>query len=267
MAQTRVLVVGAHPDDAEIKAGGLAARHAARGNVVQFVSVTDGSAGHHWLDRPDIAPRRREEATAAADVLGAESVLLGIPDGQLRPKLRYRRALIRLVREFDPDLLLTHRPNDYHPDHRYTAQLVQDATYMVRVPNVCSETPPLDADPVICYLSDDFEKPSSFQPDVVVAIDDVVNRKLDALHEHASQVYEWLPWTEDKLAEVPEGEDARREWLAEMWGPRFREVADRFRDDLVERYGEAGHDVEYAEAFEACEYGAPLPADASTLFP
>lgn len=267
MSETRVLVVGAHPDDAEIKAGGLAARHADRGNTVRFASVTDGSAGHHELDREDVADRRRTEADRAATVLGAEAETLGVPDGELRPTLDTRERVVRLVRRFDPDLLLTHRPNDYHPDHRYTSRLVQDAAYVVRVPNVCPDTDPLDSDPVICYLSDTFEKPRPFEPDAVVAIDDVLDRKLDALHEHASQVYEWLPWTEDALDSVPEGEPARREWLAEVWGERFRAVADRHRDALVERYGERGREVAYAEAFEACEYGSSLPADHDHLFP
>lgn len=263
----RVLVIGAHPDDAEIKAGGLAAHHVAAGNAVTFVSLTDGSAGHHELGRDALARRRAAEAEAAATVLGIENRVLDIPDGELRPTLESRQRVIRLLRTVRPDLVLTHRPWDYHPDHRSAARLVQDATYLVRVPNVCPDVAPLDREPVVGYLADRIASPRPFAPDVIVAIDDVLERKLDALHEHASQVYEWLPAMEDAQRSVPEPDEERRAWLADVWGRRFRAVADRHRDALVARYGDAGRSVSHAEAFEHCPYGRSLPDDPTPLFP
>jgi len=265
-----VMVVGAHPDDADLKAGGLAARHAAAGHDVRFVSMTDGSGGHHELAGAELACRRRREAAAAAEAAGIDYRVLDHPDGALEPTLSAREDLIRRIRRFAPDLLLTHRPNDYHPDHRYASTLVRDSAYMVRVPNVCSETPPLAEDPVIAYLSDEFQRPYPFSPDVVVSIDDTAGTKLDMLDCHASQTYEWLPWMEDRLDAVPPADDAaaRRSFLEETYLSRSADVADRSRERLIERHGDAGHDVEYAEAFEVSEYGAALTDDRRPeLFP
>lgn len=263
-----VLVFGAHPDDCDIKAGGVAAKHADAGHNVRFVSVTNGDAGHHEIGGVELARRRREEAAAAAEVLGIEYEIMDHHDGELEPTLERRKKFIRMIRNYEPDLILTHRPNDYHPDHRYTSRLVQDSAYMVTVPNICTGTDALDYNPVIAYLSDDFQKPYPFDPDVVVAIDDVIDRKTEALHQHESQVYEWLPYNMGRTDEVPESEAGRKEWIREEWMERSADVADRYRDLLVERYGEAGEDVRYAEAFEGCEYGSPLTDENSEeLFP
>ncbi len=133
----RLLVIGAHPDDADIGAGGLAVIFRRLGHVVKFVSVTNGAVGHHQMSGQPLVARRRAEAQAAGEIIGAEYEVWDYPDGQLLPTLEARKQVIRLIRQFSPDLLLTHRPNDYHPDHRYTSQLVQDAAYLVTVPNIC----------------------------------------------------------------------------------------------------------------------------------
>lgn len=269
---SRLLVVGAHPDDADIHAGGFACTAAAAGHDVKFVSMTDGRSGHHEQAGDELSRRRRNEAAAAADVVGAEYDVLGIRDGELRPTLENRETVIRLIREYEPDVVLTHRTNDYHPDHRYTSQLVRDAAYMVMVPNVHPDVPALEYNPVFAYLLDGFERPYPFDPDVIVPIDDeMVDRKYDALDRHESQMYEWLPYTEGILGSVPTDPDDRREWLAtdSIGGlEEMRNTADRFRDLLVDRYGEArGREVEYAEGFEISEYGGDLtPALLEDLF-
>ena len=267
--QINVLVFGAHPDDCDIKAGGVAALYVQQGHRVKFISVTNGDAGHHEMGGAPLAQRRNEEAQAAAGVIGIEYELLDNHDGELMPTLENRYKVIRAIREFHPDLIMTHRPNDYHPDHRYTSTLVQDAAYMVTVPNICALTPHLNKNPVIAYLSDGFMKPSPFTPDVVVGIDAVVEQKIDMLHCHVSQFYEWLPYNGGTLDTVPTGESARRAWLAERLLNRFRDVAERHRDVLIARYGEeGGAQIEYAEAFEGCEYGSALTADnIPILFP
>ena len=267
--QINVLVFGAHPDDCDIKAGGVAALYTQQGHRVKFISVTNGDAGHHEMGGASLAQRRNEEAQAAAEVVGIEYELLDNHDGELMPTLENRYKIIRAIREFRPDLIMTHRPNDYHPDHRYTSTLVQDAAYMVTVPNICALTPHLDNNPVIAYLSDGFMKPYPFTPDVVVGIDTVIEQKIDMLHCHVSQFYEWLPYNGGTLDTVPIGESPRRAWLAERLLKRFGDVAERHRDVLIARYGEeVGAQINYAEAFEGCEYGSALTADnIPTLFP
>lgn len=262
----RLLVVGPHPDDCSIKAGGIAATYVDHGHEVTFLSVTDGSAGHHELDREETAARRRREVDAVADTLGVNYEVFDIRDGELRPTLENRHRLLRFVRGVDPDLVLGPRPNDYHPDHRYCAQLVRDAAYMLIVPNVCPDTPPLDSMPVIGYVADHFRKPQPFDPDVVLDVTPVVERKLDALHCHESQMYEWLPYTTGNLDDVPEGDDERREWLASdgvehLTTATEMNIASRYPDALRRRYGEEGAGVEHAEAVEVSEYGAQPSED------
>jgi LmbE family N-acetylglucosaminyl deacetylase len=265
----RLLILGAHPDDADFAAGGLATLYRRAGHVVCMVSLTNGDAGHHVLAGPELARRRKAEAAAAGAVIGAAYDVLDNHDGQLLPTLDNRLQIIRLIRSFRPDLVLTHRPNDYHPDHRYTSQLVQDAAYMVTVPAVAPDTPHLPRDPVIAYLPDDFQKPYPFQPAVVVDVGPVFEQIVAMLDCHRSQFYEWLPYNRGEADQVPAGDAERRQWLAGLVRPRLRARADRYRDLLLRTYGpERGARVEVAEAFEACEYGAPLDdAARRRLFP
>lgn len=265
MSQTApaLLVFGAHPDDCEFSAGGLAALYAERGGRVCFVSVTNGDAGHQTLGGATLARIRRDEARASAAVTGIESRVLDNHDGELLPTLEHRREIIAIIRAFKPDLVLTPRPNDYHPDHRYTSILVQDAAYMVTVPNICAFTDHLPSDPVIMYVSDHFQKPYPFSPDVVVNIDNVIDKKIEMLHCHASQMYEWLPYNGGYLAQVPDDPNDRKSWLQTRLEPRLAAIANRFRDQLIVGYGEEhGARIRFAEAFEACEYGAPLTGEA-----
>jgi N-acetylglucosamine malate deacetylase 1 len=265
----RVLIFGAHPDDPDFSAGGTAARYARQGHTVKLVSLTNGDAGHHQQGGAPLAWRRRQEAADAGAALGVEYITLDIHDGALLPTLENRYLVIAQIRSFRPDLIMVHRPNDYHPDHRYTSQLVQDASYMVTVPNVVSHVPHLQAMPVIVYTWDNFQRPYRFQPDVIVPIDETIEQKLNALHCHTSQMYEWLPYNGGYLAEVPADPVQRRAWLGERYGARLQRIADLYRTLLIERYGEErGQAIRYVEAFEACEYGSPLSAEnRDTLFP
>lgn len=264
-----ILIIGAHPDDPDYSAGGTAALYARQGHRVKMVSLTNGDAGHHEQGGAPLAWRRRQEAAAAGAALGVEYITLDIHDGALLPTLENRNLVIATIREFQPDLITVHRPNDYHPDHRYASQLVQDASYMVTVPNVVSHVPHLRTMPVIAHTWDHFQKPYPFQADVVVAIDEVVEAKVDALHCHTSQMYEWLPYNGRYLDQVPADLGARRAWLRQRQDARLRRVAELYRAKLGELYGTArGNQVQYAEAFEACEYGSPLTSEnLHTLFP
>ena len=259
----RLLIIGAHPDDADYAAGGTAALYRAYGHVVRMVSLTNGDAGHHERAGPDLAKRRLAEATAAGAVIGATYDLFPNHDGELLPTLENRAQVIRLIRSFDPDLILTHRPNDYHPDHRYTSQLVQDAAYMVTVPAVVPGVRHLAKNPVIAYLPDNFQKPYPLEPAITVDVGPVLDKVVSMLCCHVSQFFEWLPYNAGVLDEVPPGAAERRQWLEQQVRVRLKQQADRFRKLLVLQYGEDhGPRIEVAEAFEGCEYGSPLDAAA-----
>lgn len=263
----RIIVIGAHPDDCEYYFGGTAAKFAASGHQVKFVSMTNGDAGHHRLSGSELVDRRCAESAEAARRLGiVSSIVLDHHDGELECTLKGRRQIIRLIREWQADLVFTHRPNDYHPDHRYTGLMVQDAAYMVLVPNICRDTPVLRQNPIFLYLEDDFQKPNPFVPDITVAIDDVWQTKIASLDAHTSQFYEWLPWCDWGEESVPENEEERRNWLS---GKIRRPLGDAVRGSLEQRYGtEPASHVTHAEAFELCEYGThPAHEALDRMFP
>lgn len=267
--QLRVLVFGAHPDDPE-KSGGTMAKYVALGHKVQLVSLTNGNAGHQSMGGGPLAWRRYKETQCAGAAIGAEYLVLDNNDGELMPTLENRREVIRLIREFRPDLIFTPRPDDYHPDHRNTGLLVRDAAYMVTVPNIVPATPHLDKNPVIMYMSDRFTKPNPFEADVVVDIGDTLDKKINMYHCHTSQMYEWLPYNQGQLDQVPKGDAERREWMASgRLRPESERTANRYRNKLVELYGtDKGSKVKYAEAFETSEYGSPLTKEnLKVLFP
>ncbi|NUN03182.1 MAG: PIG-L family deacetylase [Bryobacteraceae bacterium] len=263
----RVIAIGAHPDDCDLGAGGLAAKFAEMGHAFKFLSVTNGDAGHQEMGGGALAKRRRAEAAEAGRRLGIEYELLDNHDGELLPALDVRLDIIRRIRSWNADVVIAPRPNDYHPDHRYTGVLVQDAAYMVVVPNVAPDTPPLRKNPVFLYFQDHFQKPAPFRPDIAVAIDDVYAKKVDALDAHVSQFYEWLPWVDGRLDEVPKDPVERKKWLFNQ--RQRREITPAIRQSLIKWYGEQkGRQVRHAEAFEICEYGKqPDEREIRRLFP
>jgi N-acetylglucosamine malate deacetylase 1 len=258
----RVLVIGAHPDDCEFRVGGLAAKYRKLGHDVKFVSATNGDTGHYEIGAAQLAKRRNNETKSACAMLGIENEVLDIHNNGLEADIATREIFIRVIREYRPDIIITHRLNDYHPDHRRTSMLVQDSSYAIRIPNVCPLTPFLTYTPVILYMQDSFQKPTPFTPDVVVDIDDVIDTKVQMLNFHESQVYEWLPWMDGVLDQVPADKEERIKWLKERLFLREGYVAGRFLDKLSELYGE-GHakDIICAEAFELSEYGAKMPKE------
>jgi len=262
----RIIAFGAHPDDCDIRAGGTAARWAAMGHKVRFVAVTNGDAGHHEEGGGQLAMRRRAEAIEAGRRIGVDYVVLDNHDGELVPSLDVRQQIIRQIREWNADLVLAPRPNDYHPDHRYTGVLLQDAAFMVTVPNIVTEVPALKKNPVFLYFEDGFQKPAPFRPDIAVSIDETVDKKVDMLDAHVSQVYEWLPWHAGVLDQVPTDPAARKAWLKTT---RMRPPSPAVREALVKWYGaDAAPKVQVAEAFEICEYGTrPDEAMLRRLFP
>lgn len=265
----RIIAFGAHPDDCELKVGGVAAKWAALGHKVKFVSVTNGDIGHFEMAGGPLAQRRTAEVEEAAKVLGIETQVLDHHDGELLPTLEIRKELIRIIRDWQADVVITHRPNDYHPDHRYTSILVQDGAYMVTVPFICPDTPPLKKNPVYLYMWDRFEKPYRFKPDVVVAIDEVIETKLEALSRITSQFLEWSPWMSGYLSAVPEDPEEAKAWLIDRFRMYLKGPVPSLRDALATWYGaDKAESIEYVEAFEVCEYGRqPSEKELRTLFP
>jgi LmbE family N-acetylglucosaminyl deacetylase len=269
-APLNIICFGAHPDDCELQAGGVATMWASKGHRVKFVSVTNGDIGH-WREAGGPLARRRKAEVAAADkALGVTSEVLDVHDGELLPTLENRRAIARLIRDWNADIVMSHRPNDYHPDHRYTGVLVQDVAYMVAVPFFAPDTPPLKKNPVFLFYADNFQKPTPFQPDVAVAIDTVMDKKLDALMLIESQFYEGGALGNAEMVPTDPAKIEERRRLARTGlGGRNRANSQKFRGLLGEWYGkEPAEKVQYTEAFEVCEYGRkPSKEELRKLFP
>ena len=268
----RIICFGAHPDDCEIAAGGTAAKWAAAGHHVKLVSCTNGDIGHWSTAGGPLALRRSAEVQQCARILGTTSEVLDIHDGELMVTMDNRRTICRLIREWNADIVMSHRPNDYHPDHRYVGVLVMDAAYMVTVPFFCPETPRLTKNPVFLFYQDGFVRPNPFTADIVVPIDDVAEKKFAAVEALASQFYEG--GCDGSAALVPKPEDAaavaaRKKAVRDEWDKEFSSATVKYRAKLNEQLGEdAARSVHYAEAFEICEYGRQLTkAETQQLFP
>jgi len=266
----RIICFGAHPDDAEFKAGGSGILWAREGHHVKLVSVTNGDIGHWQMAGGALAQRRTAESHEAAKILGTTAEVLDIHDGELLPTLENRQRIVRLIRNWKADIVISHRPWDYHPDHRYVGVLVQDAAYMVTVPFFCPDTPPLTKNPVFLYSSDRFQKPYPFVADIAVAVDDVLDQKTLAISKLESQVFEGGANGSQALVDsVPADPEGRLAWIRQRWSQRQASEADAHREALIRWYGaERGKAVKYAEAFEICEYGRrPTPDEIRKLFP
>jgi N-acetylglucosamine malate deacetylase 1 len=266
----RIICFGAHPDDSEIGASGTAALWAAKGHLVKLVAVTNGDIGHFSEAGGGLARRRKVEVERAAKLMGYTVEVLDNHDGELLPTLENRKKITKLIREWQADMVISHRPNDYHPDHRYTGVLVQDAAYMVTVPNFAPDIPFLRNNPIFLYYSDRFDKPNPFTADVIVDVGPVMEKKLDGLLGMVSQFYEGgANGSEELLNKNPEFVKRRWQVVRDRFVNRQRDVANKYRKQLEEWYGkERAAKIEYAEAFEICEYGRrPDKAELKRLFP
>ena len=269
----KILMIGAHQDDNEFRCGGITAILKAKGHDVRFLSMCNGSGGHHIMTTEETVTRRAGESAQVAKLLGIQYDVWDINDCSLVPSLENRRKLIRYIREYSPDVIITHRENDYHADHRAVGVLVQDASYMLIVPHECPDTPAMTDTPVILYYEDNFQNPP-FEMVGIIENDDVIDIKLKIADINVSQVYEWLPFTLHQ--EVPESKEERFEWLKGLnitddttdeeimaatrgYAVRFAKTAARFRKELIQKYGEEkGKKIRYAEAFGLSPYGGKL---------
>lgn len=276
----KILMIGAHQDDNEFRCGALAHKYVQMGYDVRFLSMCNGCGGHHIMTPKETSERRYKESMAVAKLLGVTYDVWDIDDCSLVADLETRRKLIRYIRAYAPDMIIAHRPNDYHADHRASGQLVQDASYMLIVPHECPDVPAMKKMPVIIYNEDTFTSPK-FRADIVIDIDSEIDTKLKIADLNVSQVYEWLPFTYGQ--EAPTDEKERFEWLKGMditadttdeeiakatrgWLVSFARPAMRYRNQLIEKYGkERGSKVRFAEVFEVCEYGSPLTEEKKNL--
>lgn len=265
----RVIVFGAHPDDCELDAGGVAAKWAEQGAAVKFVSTTNGDVGHFTEAGGPLARRRAAEVQECSEILGNETEVLDIHDGELVPTLENREKFVRLIREWKADIVLAHRPYDYHPDHRYTGVLAHDASVMVMAPNFLPLTEALDENPIFLHLHDGFQKPYPFEPDIVVGFDEVAEKKWQCVHSMPSQFGDAGSWQAQTNPAVPEEPEARQQYLVNTVKKRSAALADEYRDRLVQLYGEEkARGIEHAEAFELCQYGRQVSVDRlKELFP
>jgi LmbE family N-acetylglucosaminyl deacetylase len=266
----RIIIFGAHPDDAEYRGAGVAIKWAAAGHHVKFVSTTNGDIGHWGEAGGPLAIRRKREVLEVARRMGVSVEVLDIHDGEIMPTLENRRFITRLIREWNADLVITNRPNDYHPDHRYTSILVQDSAFMVTVPFFAPDVKPLTNNPVFLYAPDRFQRPNPFRADIAIAIDDVMDKTLDALLAMESQIHEG--GANGNASLYPANEAARqrrRDEVRRNLAGRYAGYANSYRATLTEFYGQqrAGQ-VRYAQAFEVCEYGRqPNKDELKRLFP
>jgi LmbE family N-acetylglucosaminyl deacetylase len=253
-----VIVIGAHPDDCDNIAGGTAILLTKMGHRVKFVSMTNGDAGHQSMGGGALAKRRMLEAQEAGKRFGVEYEVMDNHDGELMPTLENRLKVIRAIRNWKADLVITHPADDYHPDHRNTSILVQDASYMVIVPNVAPDTPPLKKNPFFMY-------PGFSTPEIAIGIDAVFDQKIFAMAAHESQFFEWLPWTNGTLDQVPADQEGRLKFLAR----RYQPVNETVKALLVKWYdGTIGSRVTNAETFRTAPYGRkPSEEEIRKLFP
>jgi len=266
----RIIIFGAHPDDAEYRGAGVAMKWAKMGHHVKLVSATNGDIGHWQMAGGPLALRRKKEVMEVGRRLGVTTEVVDIHDGEILPTLENRKIITRLIREWNADIVIANRPNDYHPDHRYTSILVQDSAYMVTVPFFCPDVPVLKKNPVFLYAPDGFQRPNPFRADVAVDIDDVIEPTLDALLVMESQIQEGGANGYAGLYPADEpGRQRRREEVRTNLARRYAGYADKYRDALVKSYGEArGRKTRYAQPYEVCEYGRqPSQADLKQLFP
>lgn len=266
--QLSVVVVGAHPDDCEEMTAGTVVRYREMGHRVTYITTTTGDAGHHRLSRPEIKARRREETRAVATYLDINYEVMDIPDGTLEPNLENRHSLIRLLRKYGPDLIITHSLYDYHPDHRYTTQLILDTAYMLNVPLCVPDIPAVHKDVVYCHMSTSPKKDDTAT--VLVPVDNYMEQKVYALHQNTSQIYEWLPWIDGYGDErVPDEESERLDYLRRHWYPSWKRITENYHSNISTHssYNQDRH-IEFIEAYAASYVGTPLTREnARRYFP
>jgi LmbE family N-acetylglucosaminyl deacetylase len=231
--------------------------------------MTNGDVGHFAMAGGPLARRRKAEVEECARIFGIETEVLDIHDGELMPSLENRRTVARLIREWQADIVMGHRPYDYHADHRYTGVLLDDAAVLVVAPFFVPDTPPRPVNPVFLYYSDGFQDPKPFTPTYVAGIDNVADKKWRCISAMPSQFGDRDSWQGRTRPDVPAGDRERETYLLDLAKQRTQAVAEQYRDRLIALHGaEVGKKVRYAEAFQLSQYGRqPSAEELKRLFP
>jgi len=264
----KVMFIGAHPDDPDVRCSGFARKLVEAGHRVRFVALCNGDKGHQFMASPELARRRFGESRKVISTLGIEDYIVGdTPDCEVEPTLEKRRWLTRVIREFGPHVIVTHRPNDYHCDHRATATLVQDATYLIGVPLWCPEVPVPDVIPTVFFMGDRFTQPTAFRPDFVIDVSACEDVIVDTFACHESQMFEWLvPEHGFSLSDVPSASDAegRRAFIRKSALHLIADYATAFAESVERAY--PGRRPRLVEVYEKSEYGRTPVAKERELF-
>jgi bacillithiol biosynthesis deacetylase BshB1 len=184
MSAFDVLIVAAHPDDAELHAGGLAAQMADRGRRVLIADATRGEMG----TRGDV-PTRSREAAEAARILGVERINLDLPDGGLsRDMDRTTRGVAAAIRTHRPALVITHAPGDHHPDHDALSRATKDAVFLANVAKYETGHDRHAVRRLLYFWGHRHTVPEHIA--FIASIDGVWERKMAALRAYGSQFHQ-----------------------------------------------------------------------------
>ena len=220
-----ILAIGAHPDDVETSCGGTLAKYAKMGHKVFMATATNGNIGSATLSMEKIAAVRKEEARKAAAHIGAEYICLDYDDEMFFEDKAARLAFIDLVRYCKADVILTHNPEDYNPDHELTSKIISDIAVMIPIEKIHTKSPAYSRIPIIVYFES--ENGLGFIPTEYVDITDTMEIKMAMCWEHKSQI----SWMQDNYQDTMAGKN--------------------FIDDYrtIARYRGIQCGVEYAEGF------------------
>ncbi len=186
----KVLAIGAHPDDIEISCAGTLAKMVQSGHEVVICHVSDGDKGHYEIPSEELIVIRKQEAQLAGAVIGCPVISLGMRDGRILADNETNRALFMdLLCSVQPDLVITHAPNDYMPDHVAVSRLVFDTTFLATLPGASQNHPFAAKVPSLFYM--DNLSGIDFQPTLYVDITDTFTTKATMLEQHQSQLV-WL---------------------------------------------------------------------------
>ena len=186
----RVLAIGAHPDDIEIACSGTLAKCVKRGDTVIVCHVSTGDLGHVIIPPDELTVIRAEEARRAGAMAGIEVIGAGFHDLDIFDNNKEARdRIVDVIRYADPDVIITHNPDDYMPDHTAVSRLVFDASFSATLPNYPSkEKKPAKLVPI--YYMDTLAG-VNFVPTEYVDITDEIDLKLAMLNCHESQIV-WM---------------------------------------------------------------------------
>jgi LmbE family N-acetylglucosaminyl deacetylase len=268
--ETRVIVIAAHPDEADEYAGGTGALFAEMGNAVKFVSLTNGDAGHWQMTKDALTKRRYNEAKEAGKRLGVEYDVLNYHDGELENSIQLRKDVVKLIREWKADIVISFFPADgEHPDNMNAGKVVQEAAgFIANVPLFMPEVPCLAKSPVFLYMRDFYTRQLPHQFNIVIPIDETIEKKYASFDAHASQFYEFAPYQKGILNEVPKTPAGRIKFFEKYWG-MYSAITPDMKKILEKWYGsKKAAKFQYAEAFEIAPFSRyPSNEEMELLFP